>query len=94
MQFASVNDLVTLQCSLSYKQHLPSNVEIQWFDGPLPIKTGVNGITIKNTKTDAKLESLLIIDKVMDFHFGQYNCKVTGNKGQPLTADTLLIPTG
>ena len=94
MQFASVNDSVTLWCSLSHKHHLPENVKIEWFDGPLPIKTGLNGIIIKHTKTNAKLESQMIIDEVENFHFGQYNCKSTGKKGQLLMANTFLLPKG
>ena len=93
VQFASVNDLVTLRCSLSYK-HLPENVKIEWFDGPLAITAGVNGMTMEHTKTNAKLESLLTIPRVEHFHFGQYKCKATGIEGQSLTANTLLMPRG
>ena len=88
-QFASVNDLVTLRCNLSYKKHLPEDTKIEWFDGPLPIKSGVNGVTIEYITTDAKMESLINIDQVKNFHFGQYKCKAEG-----LTASTLLVPKG
>ena len=94
MQFASVNDSVTLWCNLSHKHHLPENAKIEWFDGPLPIKTALNGITITYTKTNAKLESQIIIDTVENFHFGQYTCQSTGNKGQLLAANTFLLATG
>ena len=94
MQFASVNDSVTLWCSLSHKHHLSKDVKIEWFDGPLPIKTAFNGITIKHNKTKAKLESQMIINKVENFHFGQYNCKSTDNKGELLVANTSLLPRG
>ena len=95
VQFASVSDPVTLRCSLSYKHHhLPDNVKIQWFDGPLAITSGVNGITMEDTRTDAKLESLLIISRVEHFHFGQYKCEATGSEGQSVTANTLLMPRG
>ena len=94
MQFASVNDSVTLWCNLTHKHHLPENAEIEWFDGPLPIKTALNGITIMLTKTNTKLESRMIIDTVENFHFGQYNCQSTGNRGQLLAANTSLLQRG
>ena len=91
MQFASINDLVTLHCSVNYSKHLPENIKIEWFDGTLPIKTAANGMTIEHTKMDTKLESLLIIDQVKDFHFGQYSCKLAGIN---VKANTLLLPNG
>ena len=92
--FASLNDSVMLWCNLSHKPHLPENVKIEWFDGPLPIKTALNGIIIKHTKTSDKLESQLIIDKVDNFHFGQYSCKSAGMEEQPLVANAFLLPRG
>lgn len=94
MQFASVNDSVTLRCTLSYKRHLPESVKIQWFDGPLAVTARVNSVTMKYTKTNAKLESQLIISGVKEFHFGQYKCEANGIEGQSLTASTHLMPRG
>lgn len=92
MQFASVNDSVTLSCGLN--KHSPNNATIQWFDGPLPINTAVNSATVKHNKASTKFQSLLTISKVEKFHFGRYTCKFTDNKGESLIADTLLLPTG
>ena len=94
MQFASIDDSVMLSCSLRHKHQQPDNVKIEWFDGPLPITPATNGIMIEHTKTHAMLESHLIIKKVENFHFGQYNCKCVVTGEHPLVATSFLLPKG
>jgi len=92
VQFLSINDSVQIHCHFKNDdKQLAGDIKIEWFDGPLPLKTVTNGITIKDSKTDTMIKSTLVFKKIQDLHFGRYTCKATSIKGTIKTATTSLL---